>query len=413
MSTIVAATVQASWKRLASAEEVRQELNRYLRLAHNKGADLVVLPELMGVMLAVPLAGGLRGRLVKTSAGRSGFWGRLLSALSGGAAEVLGGLTAVLPRLVGEHSETLRDVYVDLFGQAAREHAVYLVGGSLYLRDADGHVRALCGVFDRTGQLMGWQAKLHLSSPEAELATPGHTLNLFETEFGRLGVLLGADVLYPELARALAYRGAVAVACPAAVTAQADWRRLRLTLAARAQENQFFLAQSFLLGDNEVIPDAGHAFQGRSAVVAPVELTPRTDGVLVEVGSPTAEAVVSAEWDFDALRELWETASMRPRAELRGPLFLDLLRFDYESGATIDERLHTIEETSPHPALPEPAVLAPEEGRPAELAPAPSPEAFIADVEREADELTGTSSQTGGEPDEEEPRPEPGTDSPR
>ncbi len=410
MSTIVAATIQASWKRLATADDVRHELNRYLRLARNKGADLVVLPELMGVMLVVPLAGGLRGRLVKKSAGRSGFWGRLLGALSGGAAEILGGLPAVLPRLVDEHGNALRQAYIELFGQAAREHAVYLVGGSLYLPDEeDGKVRALCGVFDRTGALLGWQPKFHLSAADAVLAVPGETLNVFETEFGRLGVLLGADVLYPELARALAYRGAVAIACPAAVTTQADWRRLRLTLVARAQENQIFLAQSFLLGDNELAPQLGATFQGRSAVVAPVELTPRTDGVLVEVGAPTAEAVVSAEWNFDALRNLWQTASMRPRAELRGPLFLDLLRFDYESGATIDERLHTIEETSPQPALPPPTVLQPEGEWPGEPAPEPppSPEAFIAEVQREADELTATlppeeEGELSGEPQEKE-----------
>jgi len=62
---ITAAVVQASWRRLATAEDVRRELKRYLRLVRNKGADLVVLPEQFGLMLAIPLAGGLRGTLVK------------------------------------------------------------------------------------------------------------------------------------------------------------------------------------------------------------------------------------------------------------------------------------------------------------------------------------------------------------
>lgn len=361
---VTVATVQPSWKRLATTTEVHAEVGRYLRLARNKGADLVVLPELLGLMLAIPLAGeakpGLRESLLGKSTDRSSIWGKLLGALTGGASEMLGGLPAVLPRLVEEHDELLYDTYVELFGTAAREHAVYLVAGSSYVRDDDGETRLVSAVFDRAGELLGHQAKLHLLPGGRQLATPGDELAIFDTEFGRLGVLLGVDVLYPELARALAYRGVTTIACPAATTTPADWHQLRIALAARAQENQIFLAQSFLIGANELRIHQGDTYQGRSAIVAPTPLTPHQDGVLVEVGSAAAEAVVSAEWDFAALRTLWRTASIRPRSELRGSLFEELLQFDYESGATIEERIRALEDTGERPTRPievaEPAI---------------------------------------------------------
>ncbi len=400
---ITAAVVQASWRRLATAEDVRSELKRYLRLVRNKGTDIVVLPEQFGLMLAIPLAGGLRGNLVKKAVSGRGFWGKLIGALSGGAAEMLGGLPAVLPKLIAEHSDTMRETYVDLLSAAAREHAIYLVGGSLYLQDEDRQVRAMSPVFDRTGTLLGWQAKFHLDPMDEAFAMPGETLNTFETEFGRLGVLLGGDILYPELARALAYRGVIVLANPALATAPADWQRLRIVLNARAQENQMFAAQSFLIGDNEFTPEVGDTFEGKSGIVAPVELSPRTDGVLVEVGSPRVEGVVSAVWDFAALRRLWDSGTAQPRRTMRSHIFHDLLHFDYQSGATIEERFHAIEETRQHPVLPapEPTLLHPEGEWPGETDArfveaheveeeegAPSGD-LLAEVTAEADALTG------------------------
>jgi hypothetical protein len=47
-------------------------------------------------------------------------------------------------------------------------------------------------------------------------------------------------------------------------------------------------------------------------------LTPRFNGVLVEMGNQTSEGVLSAEWDFVALKDLWETGDMPLRREITG-----------------------------------------------------------------------------------------------
>ena len=57
-------------------------------------------------------------------------------------------------------------------------------------------------------------------------------------------------------------------------------------------------------------------YVGKSAIFAPQELTPRLNGVLVEMGGPRSEGVVAAEWDFAALRHLWESSDTPVRRTL-------------------------------------------------------------------------------------------------
>jgi hypothetical protein len=61
--------------------------------------------------------------------------------------------------------------------------------------------------------------------------------------------------------------------------------------------------------------DGAHAttYLGKSAIFAPQELTPRFNGVLVEMGNFSSEGVLTAEWDFTALRALWEKSDARLR----------------------------------------------------------------------------------------------------
>lgn len=379
------AAVQMPWKRVADLNQLHDELYRYLRLAKTKDARLVILPELVGTIIAAALLDEEQRR----RQAQAGVFARLRSALAGSEHRRL---ADALPQFVSAESETLRNIYLDLFSAAAREHGIWLVAGSLYLRDENGAVRALSGIFDANGDLHGWQAKLHPAAHERALVVPGERLTVFEAPWGRFGVLLGNDLLYPELGRALAYRGATGIANPAAATRPATWKRLRIAAAARAQENQLFVAQSFLLGSDELTAEK-RTFVGRSALWSPVELSPRGDGLLVEIGAANAEGVISGEWNIVALRRLWQEADERPRESLRGPLFARLLGHDYESGATIAGRTAAIEAEAaeraararpmvlPSPTWPEPVAA------PTELPEPVPPEEFLAAIEAEVEEV--------------------------
>lgn len=109
------------------------------------------------------------------------------------------------------------------------------------------------------GQVLGRQTQVH---PEPELAPwtrAGEDFSLFNTPFGRLGVLLGYDGLFPESARVLALKGADAIAWCAA------WRHpndRRLLTVPMAEDNRCFLicanrSDAPVPGGSFVVPPTG------------------------------------------------------------------------------------------------------------------------------------------------------------
>lgn len=76
---------------------------------------------------------------------------------------------------------------------------------------------------------------------ESDTLTPGNTDTVFETEFGRMGVMICFDIRFPELARMMVNDGARAIFVPAAfnmTTGPAHWE---LTFRARALDNQIYM----------------------------------------------------------------------------------------------------------------------------------------------------------------------------
>jgi omega-amidase len=62
-------------------------------------------------------------------------------------------------------------------------------------------------IYDRSGSLVAMYDKLHLQKHDLKY-TPGRHLNVYESDFGLLGVMICADRRWPETARTLTLRGA-------------------------------------------------------------------------------------------------------------------------------------------------------------------------------------------------------------
>ena len=82
------------------------------------------------------------------------------------------------------------------------------------------------------------------------------------------------------------------------------------------QDNQIFAACAFLVGRNYFSPAPDAVFLGKSAIFAPQELTPRFNGVLVEMGNFGSEGVLTGEWDSVALKELWAKSETSVRNQM-------------------------------------------------------------------------------------------------
>jgi predicted amidohydrolase len=303
-------------------DEYREDLRRFMRVAATKQARLVVFPELGGVMVAPPILRDFRSQLLKRfDRGRrrnASLWHRLVGGLAGTMVAMVGAdFRRGLGALLDVAAQDVWRAYEEVFGGLAREFGVTVVAPSAYLPDPlDGVIRNLAVVFDSNGQMVGRQAKVVLHPADTDLAQAGATWDVIPTEVGQIGLILGSDVLYPEVGRLLAYQGAELFVVQAACTDSLLYQKIRAGTLARMQDNQLFAAVSFLVGDNRLSRAQRTPFVGKSAIFAPQELTPRSNGVLVEMGNLRSEGVLAAQWDFAALRELWETSETPVRRQL-------------------------------------------------------------------------------------------------
>ncbi len=322
MKTLVVACIQQKMRLPQTLDEYRDDLRRFMRAAENKRARLVVFPELAGVMVIPPLLGGFQANLLKRAdlarRRQTGLWQKVSGGVSGALA---GWLSSDFRQMAGAllttQPEMVWDAYDGVFGELAREFDVTLVAPSAYLPDPlDGVLRNLAVVYGPGGERLGYQAKRVLHPEDEDLAQSGHEWNVIPTPVGQIGLMLGGDLLYPEVGRLLAYQGAELLVAQGAATDRVLYEKLRAGMLARMQDNQLFAAISFLVGHNEFSRRQRDPFVGRSSVLAPQELTPRASGILVEASNSRTESVLSAVWDFEALAELWETSDTPVRSHL-------------------------------------------------------------------------------------------------
>lgn len=75
---------------------------------------------------------------------------------------------------------------------------------------------------------------------ESNSFAPGEDITVFDTKFGRMGVEICFDIRFPELARAMAKRGAEVILCPAQFNMTTGPRHWELSVRARAMDNEVF-----------------------------------------------------------------------------------------------------------------------------------------------------------------------------
>ncbi|MDW8479003.1 MAG: nitrilase-related carbon-nitrogen hydrolase [Xanthomonadales bacterium] len=252
------------------------------RLAAEAGAELMLLPELFTLQLLSAVPGLPRDRALE-----------LLTASS--------------------------DALAALFRELARRHRLWLVGGS-HLQDTPAGVRNRCLVAAPDGRLFA-QDKLHLTPEERERwgAGGGDRLACFDAGFARFGVLICYDCEFPEAARALAEADCRLLLVPFATEDRAGYLRVRLCAAARAVENQCYVALAGNVGRLEGVAGFEQHY-ARSAVLAPSDLGFPPEGVLAEA-EPGEARVLVAELDWALLERARRGGTVRQLADRRRDLF--------------------------------------------------------------------------------------------
>ena len=178
----------------------------------------------------------------------------------------------------------------------AKQYGIYLIGGSMPEKDAEGNVYNTSYIFDREGKQIGKHRKVHLfdidvkggqTFKESDMLTAGDSDTVFDTEFGKIGVMLCFDIRFPELSRMMVNDGAKVIFVPAAfnmTTGPAHWE---LSFRTRALDNQIYMVGCAPARD----VSAGYISWGHSIVTDPWG---RVTGMLDE-----NEGILLAELDMD------------------------------------------------------------------------------------------------------------------
>ncbi len=99
----------------------------------------------------------------------------------------------------------------------SKKHGLYCIAGSVVEKleeTRDHEIHNLTYLFDRDGNILGHYAKRHFSRFETG-RLPGKSHSVIETEFGKIGLELCRDILYPEATQVTADLGAKIVFIPA------------------------------------------------------------------------------------------------------------------------------------------------------------------------------------------------------
>jgi predicted amidohydrolase len=135
-----------------------------------------------------------------------------------------------------EIAESIPGPTTERLGEVARQKKAYIVAG-IYEREGAAIYNTAI-LLDRAGQLIGKYRKVYLPREEIEGGlTPGNDYPVFNTDFGKVGVMICWDLQYADPARALALRGAEMILMPI-------WGGNESLGKARAIENRVFLVSS-------------------------------------------------------------------------------------------------------------------------------------------------------------------------
>ena len=192
------------------------------------------------------------------------------------------------------YAEGFGGLVTETLSRLAREHGVYLVGGSMPEREGDALYNTSF-VFSPAGECIARHRKVHLFDVnipngqvfcESDTFTAGEEVTVFDTAFGKVGLCICFDIRFPELYRKMALLGAQLIVCPAAfnrTTGPVHWELLH---RARAVDYQVFVCGCSPATD----ASASYVAYGHSIAVSP------WGEVLAQAGEEVCELLVDLDF---------------------------------------------------------------------------------------------------------------------
>ncbi|WP_449619901.1 carbon-nitrogen hydrolase family protein [Robertmurraya sp. Marseille-Q9965] len=211
--------------------------------------------------------------------------------------------------------------YRKLFIELAQSNSIHIIGGT-HVVERNGKLFNVAHLFYPDGRVAE-QAKLHITPTEVEEwnMSAGDSLNVFDTDKGRIAILTCYDIEFPEIVRMAKAKGADVIFCPSCTDDRHGFHRVRYTSHARTIENQVYVVLTGTVGSLPTV-DFMRANFGQAAVITPNDIPFPPKGIMVE-GELNNDMIVTADLDLELLYEVRERGAVTTWRDRRKDLYVD------------------------------------------------------------------------------------------
>lgn len=218
-------------------------------------------------------------------------------------------------RHLSEHTEPIRQEMVRL----ALAYNINIIVGSMPEYDAH-ELRNVSYLCRRDGS-SDKQYKIHITPDEASYwgLKGGHEVRVFDTDFGKIGILICYDVEFPELPRLLADQGLQILFVPFWTDTKNAYLRVRRCAQARAIENECYVVMSGSVGNLPKVENMDMQYS-QAAVFTPSDFAFPHDAIAAE-STPNTEMTLICDLNLNNLKELRELGSVRNLRDRRKDLY--------------------------------------------------------------------------------------------
>ena len=205
------------------------------------------------------------------------------------------------------------------FQEFAISYNINIITGSMPFIE-NGHVYNVGFLCKRDGTNEMYR-KIHITPNEVFHwgITGGDVIQTFDTDCGKVGVMICYDVEFPELSRLMADEGMNILFVPFLTDTQNGYTRVKHCAQARAIENECYVAIAGCVGNLPKVNNMDIQY-AQAAVFTPSDFAFPSNGIKAEA-TPNTEMTLIVDVDINLLKELHEHGSVKILKDRRHDLY--------------------------------------------------------------------------------------------
>lgn len=213
----------------------------------------------------------------------------------------------------------LTETIKEKISEFAISYNVNIIAGSMPLEE-DGEIYNISYLLHRDGKIDEYR-KIHITPNEKKYygMKGGSEIKVFDTDCGKIGLVICYDVEFPELPRILADQGMKILFVPYLTDTQNAYTRVRHCAAARAIENECYVAIAGCVGNLPGVNNMDIQY-GQAAVFTPSDFAFPSNAIKGEA-TPNTEMTLIVDVDLNLLKELHHNGAVRTMSDRRRDLY--------------------------------------------------------------------------------------------